>query len=145
MPTYVVTAPAKALSAPQKRLVAAAITRVHAEVTAGPSYFAQVVFNDVKPHDYYVAGHQLRGRQIYVHGHIRAGQTLRLKKVLVSGLVNAVARAAKAKEHQVWVYVGDLPAFQMAELGHVLPEPGKEARWAATLSADDRKRILVYD
>jgi phenylpyruvate tautomerase PptA (4-oxalocrotonate tautomerase family) len=145
VPTYVVTAPATALSVPQKRLVAAGITRVHCEVTAGASYFVQVVFNDVKLHDYYVAGRQLRGRQISVHGHIRAGHTLRLKKVLVSGLMNAVARAAKAKEHQVWVYVGDLPAFQMAELGHVLPEPGKEARWAATLSADDRKRILVYD
>lgn len=34
-----------------------------------------------------------------------------------------------------------MPAKQIAELGHVLPEPGEEAAWNAALHAADRERL----
>ena len=39
----------------------------------------------------------------------------------------------------VWVYVGELPARQMIEFGHLLPEAGDEPAWTAALPAADRE------
>jgi hypothetical protein len=39
----------------------------------------------------------------------------------------------------VWVYVGELPARQMIEFGHLLPEAGDEPVWTAALPAADRE------
>jgi hypothetical protein len=39
------------------------------------------------------------------------------------------------------VYIIDVPPEQMAEFGHVLPEPGKESAWAEALPESERNRI----
>jgi hypothetical protein len=38
----------------------------------------------------------------------------------------------------VWVYVTEIPAKQMAEYSHVLPDPGDEKAWLEELPAKDR-------
>jgi hypothetical protein len=35
----------------------------------------------------------------------------------------------------------EIPAGQMAEYGHVLPEPGDEAAWLASLPGEDREFV----
>lgn len=141
MPTYTVTAPEGSLSGEQKQRIAAAITDTHCTVTAAPNYFAQVIFTDVKPGNYFIAGRPLAAGQIYVHGCIRAGRSADIKQRLLVGLMQAIAEVAALPRHQVWVYVAELPAKQIAELGHVLPEPGEEAAWNAALPAADRERM----
>ena len=141
MPTYTVTAPKKSLSNEQKQRVAAAITDTHCETTAAPNYFAQVIFVEVKASNYFLAGRPLESQQVYVHGCIRAGRSAEVKSRLINGLMQAVADAAVVPRHQVWVYIAELPAAQIAELGHVLPEPGAEAAWNAALPAADRERM----
>jgi hypothetical protein len=41
----------------------------------------------------------------------------------------------------VWVYVTEIPARQMAEYGHILPEPGDEKAWLDGLPAEDRAHL----
>jgi phenylpyruvate tautomerase PptA (4-oxalocrotonate tautomerase family) len=141
MPTYTVSAPESRLSDQQKRRIAAEITRVHHEVTGAPSFFAQVIFADIKPGNYFVGGAPLASDQLFVHGQIRAGRSADEKHRLLVQLLEATAIAAEMHGSHVWVYLVDLPAAQMAEFGHVLPEPGQEAAWASALPAAERERM----
>ena len=47
MPTYTVTSANLALTARQEADIAAAITRSHHEATSAPTFFAQVIFNEI--------------------------------------------------------------------------------------------------
>ena len=141
MPTYNVTVPEGRLSADQKSRVAEAITRTHHEVTAAPLYFAQVIFCEIKPGNYFVGGAPLVDDQIFVHATIRGGRSPAEKRTLLTTLVRAVAGAAAMPETHVWVYIAELPPAQMVEFGHVLPEPGDETAWTAALPQADRKRM----
>ena len=141
MPTYNVIVPEGRLSADQKSKVAAAITRTHNEVTAAPLYFAQVIFYEVKPGNYFVGGAPLEGDQIFVHGNIRGGRSPADKRTLLTTLLGKIASAAGIPNSHVWVYIAELPPAQMAEFGHVLPEPGDEAAWTAALPKADRERM----
>ena len=62
-------------------------------------------------------------------------------RTLIARLASAVAEAAQFPPHAVWVYLTELAPSAMLEFGHVLPEPGREAEWAAALPAADRKRM----
>jgi phenylpyruvate tautomerase PptA (4-oxalocrotonate tautomerase family) len=141
MPTYTVTAPDGRLSGEQKNRIAADITRIHHEVTAAPAFFAQVIFVDVKPGNYFVGGTALNSDQLFVHGQIRAGRNADDKHRLLVRILEATAIAAAMPNSHVWVYIAELPAAQMAEFGHVLPEPGQEAAWTAALPAAERERM----
>jgi phenylpyruvate tautomerase PptA (4-oxalocrotonate tautomerase family) len=141
MPTYTVTAPKGRLSNEQKARIAAAITRTHNEVTGAPTFFAQVIFNEVEAGNYFVGGVALNVDQLFIHGQIRAGRTADDKHRLLVRMIEAGADAAAMPKSHVWVYLVDLPAAQMAEFGHVLPEPGGEAAWTAALPADERERM----
>ncbi len=75
MPTYLCTIPAGSLAAAQKGAVAKAITRVHSEVTGAPAFFAEVIFTEIAPGDWFIGGAPLAGEQIFVHRkHIRGGR-----------------------------------------------------------------------
>ena len=139
MPTYRVAAATGLLSAEKKHRIAQAITRVHTRVTGAQSFFAQVIFTDVAAGDHFVGGAPLQGDQVFVHGHIRAGRTPERKRQLLLDLVAAVASAGAIAPNRIWAYVAELPPGQMAEYGHILPEPGEEAAWLAGLPAADRE------
>lgn len=141
MPTYTVTAPEGRLNASHKADIAAAITRVHNTVTGAPTYFAQVIFVDVKPGNYFIGGVPLAADQVFVHGQIRAGRSVADKDKLIATMLQAVAQAAAVPKHAVWVYILDLVPRQMVEFGHVLPEPGGEAAWTEGLPKEDRERM----
>jgi phenylpyruvate tautomerase PptA (4-oxalocrotonate tautomerase family) len=59
MPTYTVIV-SMAASMRQRRLK---ITRVHRETTGAPTCFAQVIFNDISPGNYFVGGAPLQDQQ----------------------------------------------------------------------------------
>jgi phenylpyruvate tautomerase PptA (4-oxalocrotonate tautomerase family) len=141
MPTYTVTVPEGRLSAEQKRRIAAAVTAAHCEVAVAPRYFAQVIFNEVQEGNYFLGGATLDGDHIFVHGQIRAGRSRETKHSLITRLLEDVAEAAAVSRSYTWVYIIDVPPEQMAEFGHVLPEPGKESAWAEALPEPERNRI----
>ena len=141
MPTYVVTAIEGRLSSGQKLRMAEAITRIHNEVTGAPLFFAQVIVNEVKAGNYFVGGAALDRNQIFVQAEIRAGRSSEKKLALLQGIIEAVAESADTARSEVWAYIRELPATQMAEFGHVLPEPGDEQNWIAALPDSERQRI----
>ena len=139
MPTYYCTSIEGRLSAQQKSKIAAEITRIHAEVTGAPTYYAQVIFDDVKLGNYFMGGAPLKHDQVFVYGHIRGGRAAVDKTRMINLMAKAIGAAAGVKDQcSVWVYVGELPARQMIEFGHVLPEAGDEPVWTAALPQADR-------
>ena len=142
MPTYHCLTPVGLLNAEKRTLIAKEITRIHNAVTGAATFFAQVVFTDVADGHYFVGGAPLVSKQIFVHGHIRAGRSVPDRQRLVTDLVNALSSAGNVAKSLVWVYVTEIPARQMAEYGHVLPEPGDESMWLKGLPAADREYML---
>jgi phenylpyruvate tautomerase PptA (4-oxalocrotonate tautomerase family) len=140
MPTYFCTTLEGRLTAEQKSKIAGEITRVHCEVTGAPSFFAQVIFQEVKPGNYFVGGAALRHDQLFVYGLIRSGRAAVDKSRMIALMAKAVGEVAKVENSRsVWVYVGELPPRQMIEFGQLLPEAGDELAWTAALSAADRE------
>jgi phenylpyruvate tautomerase PptA (4-oxalocrotonate tautomerase family) len=133
-PTYFCRSASGRLTAEQKKQIAGEITRVHREVTGAPSFFAQVIFHEVNPTDWFMGGLPLTHEHILVYGHIRAGCVAVDKTHMIKLRVEAIALAAQVKSHRaVWVYFNELPPRQMIEFGHLLPEPGGEPSWMAAL------------
>ena len=44
-------------------------------------------------------------------------------------------------EQVIWAYISDIPAHGVLEFGNVLPEPGGDAMWLASLPADLREKL----
>ena len=146
MPTYTVTSVESCLDAPKRAKIASEITHIHSETTGAPTYFAQVIFMQVARDCYFVGGIPLKGHQVFVNGQIRGGRSAESKDSLIAEITAAVAEASKLPKRNVWVYITELVARQMVEFGHVLPEAGDEARWAAALPEADRAHMqsLVF-
>jgi phenylpyruvate tautomerase PptA (4-oxalocrotonate tautomerase family) len=141
MPTYTCLAAAGLLDRDKKGAIAGAITRAHVEITGAPSYFAQVVFEDVLPGNHFIGGVPLAHDHIFVYGRIRAGRSAVDRKTLMARLIADVAKAAALPSFSIWVYLLELPPAAMAEFGHILPEPGDEKAWTDGLPAEDRERM----
>lgn len=141
MPTYVVTAPAGRLSPTQKEALAQRITDIHCQRTGAPAYFAQVLFTDVTPGNYFLGGKPLKDDNIFVHGQIRAGRGPEIKEPMILDLMNATAEVAQTHASHVQVYIVDVPARQIAEWGALLPLPGEEAAWDAALPDTVKQRM----
>ena len=141
MPTYTVAGFDGCLDAQKKAKIASAITRVHSETTGAPICFAQIIFKNYGPGDYFVGGAPLQDQQVFVHGQIRGGRTAEIKDALISQMLAAVSEAAELDCNKAWIYLVDIPARQMVEFGHVLPEPGDEPAWMAALPETDRKMM----
>ena len=139
MPTYICAAASDSLSADQKSRIAKAITRAHAEVTGAPAYFAQVIFNSVDAQGWYMGGAPLRHGHIFIHGHIRDGRSAREKSTLMRCIADEVAEICALPPRGVWVYLSEIPARQMIEFGHFLPQAGDEDAWSASLPQADRE------
>jgi phenylpyruvate tautomerase PptA (4-oxalocrotonate tautomerase family) len=138
MPTYHCIAPAGLLDAGEKSAIAAEITRIHNAVTGAAAFFAQVIYTDVVKGNHFMGGAPLASDQIFVHGYIRAGRSVPAREKLVTEMATALARITGLPKRLVWVYVTEIPARQMAEYGHILPEPGNEKAWLDGLPAEDR-------
>jgi phenylpyruvate tautomerase PptA (4-oxalocrotonate tautomerase family) len=143
MPTYRVASPTGTLNEEKKEHIAAAITKVHEEVTGAGAHFAQVLFTDVAAGDYFIGGRPVRHGHVFVHGNVRAGRPTELLTQLTERLLHTVSEAAGVEARSVWVYVDQTPHSQIAEWGHVVPAPGQEEAWFAALPEADRAAILA--
>jgi phenylpyruvate tautomerase PptA (4-oxalocrotonate tautomerase family) len=138
MPTYHCASSAGLLDAGRKSAIAKEITRIHNAVTGAASFFAQVIFAEIASGNHFMGGAPLTSDQIFVHGFIRAGRNVPDRQRLVTEMVTAIAGLSGLPKKLVWVYVTEIPARQMAEYGHILPEPGGEKAWLDGLPAEDR-------
>ena len=97
-----------------------------------------MIFNEVAKGNHFMGGVPLTSDQIFIHGFIRAGRSVPDRQRLVTEMVDVIADLAGLPKRCVWVYVTEIPARQMAEYGHILPEPGDEKVWLDGLPAEDR-------
>ena len=141
MPTYTCTARAGLLDDRQRSAIARAVPRAHAEVTGAPTYFAQVLFEQVAEGNHFIGGVPLAHDHVFLHGRIRAGRSSELRETLIRRLTTDVAAAAGLEPFAIWVYLLELPAAAMVEFGHVLPAAGGESAWTDALPADARARM----
>ena len=143
MPTYVCTVREGQLSPDQKSRIAAEVTRIHSEVTGAPTFFAQVIFEEVKPGNHFMGGvplvHDQLYDQIFVYGRVRAGRSIQEKLKMIKLMAEAVGEAAGVRGTGVWIYIAELPPRQMIEYGYVLPDPGDEEVWTNALPKEDRE------
>lgn len=118
MPLYICGAPAEVLDAQQRQRIAAAITRIHCDVTGAPPTFVHVVFDESKD------GYSVLGT-------IRAGRTEDTKAELKRQIAHAVAATVGVAVETVSTFTIDIPASWVMEGGALLPEPGAEDDWLA--------------
>jgi phenylpyruvate tautomerase PptA (4-oxalocrotonate tautomerase family) len=141
VPTYFVTTAVERLSAAERHNIASAITHIHNQVTNAPTFFAQVIFNEIPTGNHFMGGTLVNSDVVFIHGHIRSGRSPDQKRDLLVRIIAAVGAATTISKRFIWAYISDLPPTQMAEYGHILPEPGMESVWLASLPQADRAHI----
>jgi phenylpyruvate tautomerase PptA (4-oxalocrotonate tautomerase family) len=141
MPTYACSAATGRLTPAQRVEIVQSITAIHHEETGAPRYFVQVIFYDITPGNHYVGGQSAPAGQIWIRGDIRDGRTEEQKSRMISRILQEVSRTSEIAEEEVWVYLCDIPAHDIAEYGRVLPAPGGEKAWFATLPVTLRERL----
>jgi phenylpyruvate tautomerase PptA (4-oxalocrotonate tautomerase family) len=100
-----------------------------------------VIFTELAAGNHFMGGTPFTSSQVFVHGFIRAGRSVADRERLVREIVAATADHSGLPQTCVWVYLSEIPARQMAEYGHLLPEPGGEAAWLDALPLDDRNHL----
>ena len=129
------------LTPAQKLEIVQSITAIHHEETGAPRYFVQVIFYDMAHANHYIAGQLAPAGQMWIRGDIRDGRSEEQKSRMLSRILQEVGRIGNIAEEEVWIYLSDIPAQNMAEYGRVLPVPGAENAWFATLPATLRERL----
>jgi phenylpyruvate tautomerase PptA (4-oxalocrotonate tautomerase family) len=128
MPTYVCSVPPKALSEEQKSQIAVAISHRHSEVTGAPSFFVQVVIEEIESTRRYLGG-EPADAHIWIRGDIRAGRSEEVRGQLMLNIMRDISAITSVQEESIWVYLCNLEPTDMVEYGHVLPPAGKEQDW----------------
>ena len=108
MSTYLCHARLGRLTDVQKGEIAEAFTRIHNQVTDGPSFFVQVIFRDVGSGDHFIGGAPAAEDQAWIQGEIRAGRTAEQKSELLTRLVDAYSNIARTHESNVWAYIQEI-------------------------------------
>jgi phenylpyruvate tautomerase PptA (4-oxalocrotonate tautomerase family) len=127
MPFYTVTAPKNSITADQKRALAKAITRVHADVTGAPESFVHVTFLNPSSDDWFSGGEP--GQGFRVDGQIRAGRSDADKQRLLRELSKVSVDITGFDASRVDASLTDIPAKFITEGGRIAPEPGQEQAW----------------
>jgi phenylpyruvate tautomerase PptA (4-oxalocrotonate tautomerase family) len=143
MPTYLVTTANVKLTASQKQQIAEAITMSHCEATGAPGYFAQVIFCTLEDGDHFIGGWPNKSAHVFISGFIRAGRSTDSKRALIERAVPLVARIAAADPQDIWIYLQDIEAEQMAEFGRILPKPGAEVEWRRGLNPRKQAQLIA--
>jgi phenylpyruvate tautomerase PptA (4-oxalocrotonate tautomerase family) len=130
------------LTSAQKKQVAEEITRAHSSTTGAQGFFAQVIFNEIPAGNHFMGGVLIETKQVFVHGHIRAGRTEEQKKLLLDDVIASIHKITRLERRYVWAYIAELAPSNMVEYGQVLPKPGSEAEWLEALPEEDRAYML---
>lgn len=142
MPTYQITVKQGLLSDTQKDDIAQYITKTHCEITHAPEYYVQIIFHENNDRRY-VAG-KLCDSQIWIYGDIRSGREEKVRSLLVEKIVDGVYKIASIQKSDIWVFLNNLEAGDMAEYGELLPQAGSEQEWFNSLPKDLQDRLVNY-
>ena len=129
MPLYSCFIQQGALTVDQKAEIAREITRIHCDLTGAPPSFVHVRFHTIAPGDGYTGGKP--ARSAVIDGTIRAGRPREVTQTLLQELYAMYQRVSGIPEWDLVVALREIPAANVIEAGHILPEPKDEAEWLA--------------
>jgi phenylpyruvate tautomerase PptA (4-oxalocrotonate tautomerase family) len=116
----------------QKVEIAQAISRRHSEATGAQPFFVQVQIDETPSGQRFLGG-TLTNDHIWIRGDIRAGRPDDVRQRLMMNIMQDISRIAGIPSSSVWIYLCNLAPTDMVEHGHVLPVPGQEQQWFASL------------
>lgn len=120
MPFYQFTVPSDDPTLAHRAEVAAAMTKVHAEVTGAPSASVHCSFVEVPPGSIFVAGEPVPGPRMV--GTIRSGRSPEVRRRLLHELADAWCAITGTAKGDVAIFLQEVPGANMLEDGQVLPE-----------------------
>jgi len=140
MPTYAFST-ARELTTEQRARLVDSVTSIHNVEATAPRYFVQVIFYKVEPGAIFIGGEAASADHIWVRADIRAGRTKEQKARMLRRIMQETSDILGVSEQAVWVYISDIPAQGVLEFGNVLPEPGDEEQWLASLPSALREKL----
>jgi phenylpyruvate tautomerase PptA (4-oxalocrotonate tautomerase family) len=140
MPSYVFTT-ALDLGPEVRAKIVESVTSIHNVEATAPRYFVQVIFNKVEPGSIYIGGEPASLDHIWVRADIRSGRTNEQKSRMLERIMRDTGNILKVSQEAIWVYICDVPADNIAEFGAILPQPGGEKAWLASLPEGLRKKL----
>ena len=140
MPTYAFTT-SRELTPEQRARLVESVTSIHAVEATAPRYFVQVIFYKVEPGSIYIGSEAASSDHIWVRADIRSGRTSAQKAKMLQRIMRETSEILGISEQAVWVYISDIPAPGVLEFGNVLPEPGGEKQWLASLPVELREKL----
>jgi phenylpyruvate tautomerase PptA (4-oxalocrotonate tautomerase family) len=124
MPIYQCFSPAGLLDDSARGQLAGQITRIHCDATGVPPSFVNVMFTDVPPGRYFVAGQP--STHSVVSGAIRAGHPVATRQAILRNLSQMWTRQTGQPEEELLVSLWENPAENAMEAGQIFPAVGQE-------------------
>ena len=120
MPYYQFTVPTGGATLQHKAEVAAAMTKVHSEVTGAPGAYVHCSFVEVSPEGIYVSGEPVSGSRMV--GIIRQGRSTEVKAKLIHGLADAWCEITGDPKESLAIFLQEIPGANALEDAVILPE-----------------------
>ena len=124
MPYYQFTVPSGGATLKHKAEIAAAMTRVHSEVTGAPGAYVHCAFVEVAPESVFVAGEVVNGPRMV--GLIREGRSAEIKAKLLHGFADEWCAITGDPKTSVAIFLHEVPGANVLEDGQILPEITEE-------------------
>ncbi|GAA3237055.1 hypothetical protein GCM10017691_35820 [Pseudonocardia petroleophila] len=124
MPYYQFTVPTGGATLAHRAEVAAAVTKVHSEVTGAPGRYVHCSFVEVPPGSIFAAGEAVTGPRMV--GLIRNGRSAELRGKLLHGLADAWCAITGDAKEDVAIFLHEVPGANVLEDGVILPEAADE-------------------
>jgi phenylpyruvate tautomerase PptA (4-oxalocrotonate tautomerase family) len=124
VPFYQFTVPTGDPTLTHKAEVAAAMTKVHAEVTGAPGAYVHCSFVEVPANSIFVAGEPVTGPRMV--GIIRSGRTPEVRGRLLHELADAWCEITGVRKKDVAIFLSETEGANVLEDGVVLPEASED-------------------
>jgi phenylpyruvate tautomerase PptA (4-oxalocrotonate tautomerase family) len=124
MPFYRFTVPTGGATLRHKAEVAAAVTKVHCEVTGTPARYVHCAFVEVAPDSIFVAGEPVSGPRMV--GLLREGRSVEVRARLLHGFADAWSAITGDAKEDLAIFLHEVPGANVMEEGVILPEAADE-------------------
>lgn len=125
MPFYQFTVPSGGSTLQHKGEIAAAVTKVHAEVTGAPATYVHCSFTEVESESIFVAGKPVNSPRLV--GLIRSGRSAEVRAQLLHGLADAWCAITGENKASLALFIVEIPGANAMEDGVVMPEITEDA------------------
>ncbi|MGQ0846761.1 MAG: tautomerase family protein [Sporichthyaceae bacterium] len=124
MPVYRFTVPTGSASWIQRGDIAAAVTKVHAELTGAPTKYVHCSFVEAAEASMFIGGEPVASHRML--GLIRDGRSVALRARLIHGIADVWSEISGEPKENLAIFLEEIPGANAFEDGVILPEAGDE-------------------